>query len=82
MARSIQGAILDVDGTLVNSNDAHARAWVDTLAASDIQISFNEVRRLIGMGSDKLLPAIAHLDANSALGRRLAERRAELFRAR
>lgn len=82
MARPIQGAILDVDGTLVNSNDAHARAWVDTLAASDIQVAFNDVRRLIGMGSDKLLPAIANVDSKSALGRRLAERRAEIFRTR
>jgi beta-phosphoglucomutase-like phosphatase (HAD superfamily) len=24
----LRGVILDVDGTLVDSNDAHARAWV------------------------------------------------------
>jgi beta-phosphoglucomutase-like phosphatase (HAD superfamily) len=29
----VQGVILDVDGTLVLSNDAHAQAWVDAYAA-------------------------------------------------
>jgi len=29
----IHGVILDVDGTLVDSNDAHARQWVEAMAA-------------------------------------------------
>lgn len=29
---AIQGAILDVDGTLVLSNDSHAQAWVEAFA--------------------------------------------------
>ena len=28
----LKGVIFDVDGTLVDSNDAHALSWVDTLA--------------------------------------------------
>lgn len=27
MARPLQAVLLDVDGTLIDSNDAHARAW-------------------------------------------------------
>jgi HAD superfamily hydrolase (TIGR01509 family) len=79
MTRRIRGAILDIDGTLLNSNDAHARAWVDALAAFDIQVSFADVRRLIGMGGDNLLPALAGIDEKSPLGRKISERRAELF---
>jgi beta-phosphoglucomutase-like phosphatase (HAD superfamily) len=33
--------ILDVDGTLVDSNDAHARAWVDAFAAEGITVAFD-----------------------------------------
>ena len=79
MTHRIRGVILDVDGTLINSNDAHARAWVQALAQFDIYVPFPEVRRLIGMGGDKLLPAIAHIEADSRLGKKISERRSELF---
>jgi HAD superfamily hydrolase (TIGR01509 family) len=71
--------ILDVDGTLVDSNDAHARAWVDALAASGRHVELSRVRPLIGMGSDKLLAAAAGIDADSAEGRALASRRGDIF---
>jgi beta-phosphoglucomutase-like phosphatase (HAD superfamily) len=32
--------ILDVDGTLVDSNDAHARAWVDAFAGHGITVPY------------------------------------------
>ena len=53
-----QGAIFDVDGTLVDSNDAHAAAFVEALAEFGFQVAFEEVRRLIGEGSDKLIPQL------------------------
>ena len=37
--------ILDVDGTLVDSNDAHARAWVEAFAQEGIAVPFDKVRR-------------------------------------
>src|ERR687890_211157 len=49
-------ALLDVDGTLLDSNDAHAQAWADTFAEFGYKVPFDKVRRLIGKGSDKLLP--------------------------
>ena len=27
--KTVRGVLLDIDGTLVDSNDAHARAWVE-----------------------------------------------------
>jgi len=42
--------ILDVDGTLVDSNDAHAHAWVAAFASAGITVAFDRVRRAIGMG--------------------------------
>lgn len=76
------GVIFDVDGTLVDSNDAHARAWTEALQESGQSVPFDRVRALIGMGGDKLLPAAAGLSADSAEGKAVSERRAAIFRAR
>lgn len=50
--------IFDVDGTLVDSNDAHARAFVEAFAACGHALPFDKVRRLIGKGADKLIPEL------------------------
>jgi len=74
-----RAVIFDVDGTLVDSNDAHARAWIDAFAESGRRVEFARVRPLIGMGSDKLLHAVAGIDNESEEDRRLARRRREIF---
>ncbi len=71
--------IFDVDGTLVDSNDAHARAWTRALAECGWDVSFDRVRPLIGMGSDKLLPTLIGIDAESLDGARIVKRRAAIF---
>jgi HAD superfamily hydrolase (TIGR01509 family) len=75
-----QGVLFDVDGTLVDSNDAHAHAWVEALREAGHDVPFEKVRRLIGMGGDQLLPEAAGLAAESDAGRAIAERRGALFR--
>jgi HAD superfamily hydrolase (TIGR01549 family) len=75
-------AVLDVDGTLIDSNDAHARAWVETGDELGSPIDFAEVRRLIGMGGDKVLPRLTGVEEESAEGERWSERRGEIFRSR
>ena len=45
----IRAVLLDVDGTLVDSNDAHARAWVDAFVQEGIAVRPDAVRRAIGM---------------------------------
>lgn len=50
--------IFDVDGTLVDSNDAHAAAFVEAFGEFGFQVAFEEVRRRIGEGSDKLIPQL------------------------
>jgi HAD superfamily hydrolase (TIGR01549 family) len=61
----------------------HARAWHQAfdeagLDGGDVE----EIRRLIGMGSDKLLPAAVGVDKETEEGRRLSNRRAEIFEQR
>ena len=47
----LKGVIFDIDGTLVDSNDAHAESWVDTFAEAGYDVPFAVVRPLIGMGA-------------------------------
>jgi phosphoglycolate phosphatase-like HAD superfamily hydrolase len=77
-----RGALLDVDGTLLDSNDQHARAWADTLAEWDVVVPAMTLRRLIGMGGDKILAQVAHIDEDSAEGREIEARRRTIFRRR
>ena len=53
-----RAVLFDVDGTLIDSNDAHAKAWVAALAEAGFQIPFERVRPLIGMGGDRMLPEL------------------------
>ena len=73
--------LFDVDGTLVDSNAAHADAWTQALIEHGIEARLSDVRPLIGMGGDKLLPSIAHVEDSSPLGEALAKRKKELFKA-
>ena len=74
--------LLDVDGTLIDSNDAHAQSWADTFAEFGLDVPFEKVRPLIGMGGDKLLPTVSGIEKESEQGKRLSERRGEIFRER
>lgn len=78
----IQAVILDVDGTLVDSNDAHAQAWADALHAYGYDVETQRIRQLIGMGGDNLLPEVASLNKDSQQGSQISKRRSEVFKAR
>jgi phosphoglycolate phosphatase-like HAD superfamily hydrolase len=75
----IRTALLDIDGTLVESNDAHARAWVDAFAEAGHVIPFETVRPLIGMGGDKIIPRLTGLDADGKAGKAISEIRSTIF---
>ena len=75
----LEAVLLDIDGTLLDSNDAHAQAWSDALREAGFEIGSEVVRPLIGMGGDKLLPELTGIEAESAGGKRLIERRKEIF---
>ena len=75
----MKAAILDVDGTLVDSNDAHAHAWVAAFDEAGIVVDFDAVRRSIGMGGDKLMPQVSGIDESSPMGDQISTRRGEIF---
>ena len=74
--------LFDVDGTLIDSNAAHAETWAQAIREHGIPCVPEQVRPLIGMGGDKLLPTIARIDADSDQGRAMAARKKSLFEAR
>jgi HAD superfamily hydrolase (TIGR01549 family) len=71
------GVLFDVDGTLVDTNYAHAVAWSDAFRAAGHRIPMSDIHALIGQGSDRLV--------HSALGRpdaAIVDAHADLYAAR
>lgn len=81
-SHTVKAVLFDVDGTLVDSNDAHAHAWVASFAEHGIAVEFARVRRCIGMGGDKLMPAVSGVEEDSDAGADIASRRGEIFAER
>jgi HAD superfamily hydrolase (TIGR01509 family) len=75
----IHGVILDVDGTLIDSNDAQASSWVDAMAQNGFHVPYEKVRPLIGMGGDKLMPEVIGVNKDSELGNRIDKARGDIF---
>ncbi len=75
----LRGVLLDVDGTLIDSNDAHARAWAGTLQEFGYDVSVERIRPLIGEGGDKVVPQLTGLASDSARGKKISEHRSALF---
>jgi HAD superfamily hydrolase (TIGR01509 family) len=75
---NVSAVIFDVDGTLIDSNAAHAEAWARALSEHGFASTPARIRPLVGMGSDKLLPMIG-LEEASDQARAVARRKKELF---
>ncbi len=51
-------AILDVDGTLVDTNYHHTLAWFRAFRQSEVMLPIWRIHRHIGMGGDQLVEAL------------------------
>jgi HAD superfamily hydrolase (TIGR01509 family) len=71
--------LFDIDGTLVDSNDAHTTAWVTAFAEAGVTVDPGKVRRSIGMGGDKLMPNVSGIAADSPQGQAISQRRGAIF---
>ncbi len=76
----LKAILLDIDGTLVASNRAHAQAWADALRSFGYDCDLDQIRRWIGMGGDKILPRIDEgLDREQEPGKSILAVRLEIF---
>jgi HAD superfamily hydrolase (TIGR01509 family) len=80
MRRRITAVLLDIDGTLLDSNDAHARAWVEALRRHGRAVPYETVRPMIGKGGDKVVQELLGLQPDDAAAKRIADDRKAIFR--
>ncbi len=78
----VKAVIFDVEGTLVDSVDLHAQAWVDAFKEIGRDIEFDAVRSQIGKGGDQLMPVFLSKEELDEKGESLNERRGEILKER
>jgi HAD superfamily hydrolase (TIGR01549 family) len=76
----IKAFIFDIDGTLIDSNDFHARAWEKAFAANGKAVAFQNIRSHMGKGLDQLLPEFLNADEIERLGKAISDLRGEIFK--
>ena len=74
-----EAVILDVDGTLVDTNYHHALAWYRAFRNHGIVLPVWRLHRHVGMGGDKYVSALAGDEVESELGESLRKAWEKLF---
>jgi HAD superfamily hydrolase (TIGR01549 family) len=74
-----QALIIDVDGTLVDSNYHHVLAWQRALRANGFEAEAWKVHRYVGKGGDKMVASVAGEEAERERGDDIRQAEAELF---
>jgi HAD superfamily hydrolase (TIGR01549 family) len=67
-AMSGPAAILDIDGTLVDSNYHHTIAWYRAMRQHDQHVAIWRIHRHIGMGGDQLVASLCGDEVEEGLG--------------
>jgi len=75
-----EAVLFDVDGTLVDSVDLHARAWQEAFEHFGRRIPFGQIRSQIGKGGDQLIKEFLSAEELQRLGKELDEFRSDLYK--
>jgi HAD superfamily hydrolase (TIGR01509 family) len=78
--RMIKAAIFDIDGTLIDTVDLHAEAWVEALKHFGFEIAFQDLRSQIGKGGDQILHGLLPPDVIEERGDAIKDFRSDLFK--
>lgn len=72
--------LLDIDGTLLDTNHLHAKAWQRALAHFGIFVDYNAVLHQIGKGGDQLIPVFVPAADRQRIQEPLERWRREAFK--
>lgn len=76
----MKALIFDVDGTLVDSVDLHARAWQEAFQHFGHSIPFEKIRAQIGKGGDQLMPVFLSKEEIESRGQEIEKYRGVIFK--
>ena len=76
---AIRGVLCDIDGTLLDSNDAHAQAFEQAFKENGRDIPTEKIKPLIGKGGDKLIPELSGFAKDSPEYKAVSSRRKEIY---
>lgn len=77
---NLKAILLDIDGTLVDSNDKHTDCWVEAFARFGKQVDWQVIRGQIGKGGDLLVPDMLSAREMRKFGDELKELRGEMWK--
>ncbi len=76
----LKAVLFDIDGTLVDSNDAHVRCWIEAFAKFGKQFEREVVRHQIGKGGDLLVPDLLDAREMRRFGEKVKKHRTKLWK--
>lgn len=76
----LQAILFDIDGTLVDSNDIHARCWIEAFEHFGKRVEWDVIRHQLGKGGDLLVPDLLNAREMRKFGEKLKKYRGELFK--
>jgi HAD superfamily hydrolase (TIGR01509 family) len=82
MKNGLKAVILDIDGTLLWSNSAHAMAFTEAAENLGLDAGYSKILELIGKGADKLIPEAFGVEEDSVLGKKLSRLKSKIFTER
>lgn len=78
----LEAMLIDIDGTLVDSNEKHTDCWLEAFAHFGVAVPRDEIRRQIGKGGDLLVPDTLRARETRRFGEALKKYRGELWKRR
>ena len=82
LAMALDGFIFDLDGTLIDSNEAHLEAWLEAFRAEGYAVERDRIALEIGKGGDKLVAHVLGREAEDKAGDKLRDLQKKAFRER
>lgn len=75
----VDTAVLDVDGTLVDTVYQHTMAWATAFGEVEVDVPLWRLHRAVGIGGDRYVAEVAGDEVERRHGDRLRDRHDELF---